>query len=68
MELGCTTIEKSVIPKMGGGRNGEAIREEEGGHHGSGYCLEKKAQRVARCHCLEGGHRLGLGLFNPSLS
>ena len=44
MELGCTTIGESVIPKMGGGRNGEAMLEEEGGYCGSGCCLEKNAQ------------------------
>jgi len=28
MELGCTTIEKSIIPEMEGGRKGEVMREE----------------------------------------
>ena len=51
MELGCTTIEKTVIPEMEGGRKGEVMRE-EGDHHGSGCCLEKKARHEAGCHCL----------------
>ena len=41
MELGCTTIGKSLIPEMGGGRNDEVVREEEGSIRGSGCRLEK---------------------------
>ena len=52
MELDCTTVEKSVIPEMEEGRKGEVMGEEEGGHHGSGCCLEKKARREVGCHCL----------------
>lgn len=43
MELGCTTIAKSLIPEMGGGRNSEAMREEEGSIRDSGCCLEQDA-------------------------
>ena len=41
MELGCTTIGKSLTPEMGGGRNDEAVREEEGSIRGNGCRLEK---------------------------
>ena len=51
MELGGTTIEKSVIPEMEGERKCE-VMQEEGDHHGSACCLEKKARREAGCHCL----------------
>ena len=40
---------------MGGGRNGEVMRKEEGGHHGSGCCLDKNARGRRPLSPAEGG-------------